>query len=82
VKRRLFCPEKNMTCCFIFFPILTLRLQKNPLQNICGAITWILRTRWIWVYSHIKNLRRNILEKNGKDYIQSIYGIGYKFTAF
>jgi len=33
------------------------------------------------VYSHIKNLRRKILEKGGKDYIQSIYGIGYKFAA-
>ncbi|WP_439555938.1 response regulator transcription factor [Dyadobacter sp.] len=33
------------------------------------------------VYSHIKNLRRKIIEKGGKDYIQSIYGIGYKFTA-
>lgn len=33
------------------------------------------------VYSHIKNLRRKLLEKGGKDYIQSIYGIGYKFAA-
>lgn len=33
------------------------------------------------VYSHIKNLRRKLLEKSGKDYIQSIYGIGYKFVA-
>lgn len=33
------------------------------------------------VYSHIKNLRRKLLEKGGKDYIQSIYGIGYKFIA-
>lgn len=33
------------------------------------------------VYSHIKNLRRKLLEKGGKDYIQSIYGIGYKFVA-
>ncbi|TLU98808.1 response regulator transcription factor [Dyadobacter luticola] len=33
------------------------------------------------VYSHIKNLRRKILEKGGNDYIQSIYGIGYKFAA-
>jgi DNA-binding response OmpR family regulator len=32
------------------------------------------------VYSHIKNLRRKILERGGKDYIQSIYGIGYKFA--
>ena len=33
------------------------------------------------VYSHIKNLRRKILERGGRDYIQSIYGIGYKFAA-
>jgi len=31
------------------------------------------------VYSHIKNLRKKLLEKGSKDYIQSIYGIGYKF---
>jgi DNA-binding response OmpR family regulator len=31
------------------------------------------------VYSHIKNLRKKLLEKGTKDYIQSIYGIGYKF---
>ncbi|MDJ1473042.1 response regulator transcription factor [Cytophagaceae bacterium DM2B3-1] len=31
------------------------------------------------VYSHIKNLRRKLLEKGSTDYIQSIYGIGYKF---
>ncbi len=33
------------------------------------------------VYSHIKNLRRKIVEKGGKDYIQSVYGIGYKFAS-
>jgi DNA-binding response OmpR family regulator len=31
------------------------------------------------VYSQIKNLRRKLLEKGSRDYIQSIYGIGYKF---
>ncbi len=31
------------------------------------------------LYSHIKNLRKKIMEKGGQDYIQSIYGIGYKF---
>jgi DNA-binding response OmpR family regulator len=31
------------------------------------------------VYSHIKNLRRKLLEKGAADYVQSIYGIGYKF---
>jgi len=31
-----------------------------------------------FIYSHIKNLRKKIVKANGKDYIQSVYGIGYK----
>jgi DNA-binding response OmpR family regulator len=33
-----------------------------------------------FVYTHIKNLRRKIVESGGNDYIKSIYGIGYKFS--
>lgn len=33
-----------------------------------------------FIYSHLKNLRKKIIEKGGKDYIQTIYGIGYKFA--
>jgi DNA-binding response OmpR family regulator len=33
-----------------------------------------------FIYTHIKNLRRKIMEKNGEDYIRTIYGMGYKFT--
>ncbi|QKZ13573.1 response regulator transcription factor [Spirosoma sp. KUDC1026] len=32
------------------------------------------------VYSHIKNLRRKLLEKGAGDYVRSVYGIGYKFS--
>lgn len=31
------------------------------------------------VYSQIKNLRKKLVEKGAKDYLHSIYGIGYKF---
>lgn len=31
------------------------------------------------LYSHIKNLRKKLTDKGSKDYIHSIYGIGYKF---
>jgi DNA-binding response OmpR family regulator len=34
-----------------------------------------------FLYSHIKNIRKKIIESGGKDYILSVYGIGYKFTA-
>lgn len=33
-----------------------------------------------FIYTHIKNLRKKIVENGGKDYIHSIYGIGYKFN--
>jgi DNA-binding response OmpR family regulator len=34
-----------------------------------------------FIYAHLKNLRKKIIEKKGKDYIQTVYGIGYKFTS-
>jgi DNA-binding response OmpR family regulator len=33
-----------------------------------------------FIYSHIKNLRKKLLEKGANDYIQTVYGLGYKFT--
>ena len=32
-----------------------------------------------FVYSHIKNLRRKLLERTGTDYFQNVYGTGYTF---
>lgn len=32
------------------------------------------------LYTHIKNLRKKIKVAGGKDYLQTVYGIGYKFT--
>jgi DNA-binding response OmpR family regulator len=33
-----------------------------------------------FIYSHIKNIRKKIVDSGGKDYIQAAYGMGYKFT--
>jgi DNA-binding response OmpR family regulator len=33
-----------------------------------------------FIYSHIKNIRKKIEINNGKNYLHSIYGIGYKFS--
>lgn len=33
-----------------------------------------------FVYQHIKNLRKKILQEGGGDYISTIYGMGYKFN--
>jgi len=32
-----------------------------------------------FLYNHIKNLRKKIVNAGGKDYIKSMYGMGYKF---
>ena len=32
-----------------------------------------------FVYQHIKNLRKKITQAGGKDYIKTLYGLGYKF---
>lgn len=34
-----------------------------------------------FVYQHIKNLRKKISTANGADYIDTVYGLGYKFNA-
>lgn len=34
-----------------------------------------------FVYAHIKNLRKKLQEKGLQDYIQTVYGIGYKFQT-
>lgn len=34
-----------------------------------------------FVYQHVKNLRKKIDQAQGKDYIETVYGLGYKFNA-
>ena len=33
-----------------------------------------------FIYTHVKNLRKKLLQAGSDDYIRSIYGIGYKFS--
>lgn len=33
-----------------------------------------------FIYTHIKNLRKKLLQQGAPDYIRSIYGMGYKFS--
>jgi DNA-binding response OmpR family regulator len=33
-----------------------------------------------FIYSHIKNIRKKLMEAGSKDYIQAAYGMGYKFA--
>lgn len=33
-----------------------------------------------FIYTHVKNLRKKLMEKGCPDYVRTVYGIGYKFT--
>lgn len=33
-----------------------------------------------FIYTHVKNLRKKLLEAGSKDYLRSVYGVGYKFS--
>jgi DNA-binding response OmpR family regulator len=39
-----------------------------------------LADNYDFIYTHIKNLRRKMLQQGAQDYIKSVYGMGYKFT--
>lgn len=34
-----------------------------------------------FIYTHIKNLRRKLVQQGSKDYLNTVYGIGYKFQS-
>jgi len=40
----------------------------------------IMADTFDFLYTHIKNLRKKIMEKGGSDYIKTVYGVGYRFT--
>lgn len=33
-----------------------------------------------FIYSHVKNLRKKLVQSGSKNYIQTVYGIGYRFN--
>jgi DNA-binding response OmpR family regulator len=40
----------------------------------------ILTDSFDFVYTHVKNLRKKIVQSDGRNYIKCIYGFGYKFS--
>ncbi len=49
-------------------------------QHLWGDYTDEL-ANFDFVYQHVKNLRKKITAAGGKDYISTVYGIGYKFDS-
>ncbi|MDB5009363.1 MAG: DNA-binding response regulator [Mucilaginibacter sp.] len=56
-------------------------ISKNALaEHMCGDEIDVA-DNFDFIYSHIKNIRKKLIEAGSKDYISAIYGMGYKFTG-
>ena len=56
-------------------------LSKNTIAEHLSGDNAELLDKFDFIYSHIKNLKKKIAEAGGRDYIQTVYGLGYKFMA-
>lgn len=56
-------------------------ISKNAIAEHLWGDEMDMHDNFDFIYTHIKNLRRKLLEVTSNDYLKSIYGIGYKFMA-
>lgn len=54
-------------------------ISKNAIAEHLWGDEMDLTNRLDFIYTHIKNLRRKLVESGCIDYIKSMYGVGYKF---
>jgi DNA-binding response OmpR family regulator len=56
-------------------------VSKNAIaEHLWGDDTGAM-DNYDFIYTHIKNLRRKLVEAGAGDYIQSVYGMGYKLQV-
>lgn len=54
-------------------------VSKNAIAEHLWGDEMDLSDDFDFIYTHIKNLRKKLVEAGCKDYIRSMYGVGYKF---
>lgn len=55
-------------------------VSKNALAEHLWGDEIDMADNFDFIYSHIKNVRKKLVDAGCKDYIQSAYGMGYKFS--
>jgi len=55
-------------------------LSKNSIAEHLWGDDMDIADNYDFIYAHIKNLRKKLLQAGSGDYIQSVYGMGYKFS--
>ena len=56
-------------------------VSKNAIAEHLSGDDAELLDKFDFIYSHVKNLKRKLADAGSKDYIKTVYGLGYKFTA-
>jgi DNA-binding response OmpR family regulator len=54
-------------------------ISKNAIAEHLWGDEMDMLDSFDFIYTHIKNLRKKLMELSGKDFFATIYGIGYKF---
>jgi DNA-binding response OmpR family regulator len=55
-------------------------ISKNAIAEHLWGDEMDMANNYDFIYTHIKNLRKKLMEKGCSEYVRSIYGMGYKFT--
>ncbi len=55
-------------------------IPKNALMNHLSVEELGYGENFDFIYTHIKNLRKKLQQQGCRDYIKSVYGMGYKLT--
>jgi len=55
-------------------------ISKNAIAEHLWGDEMDMLDSFDFIYTHIKNLRKKLMELSGKDFFATIYGIGYKFV--
>ena len=56
-------------------------IAKNAIAEHLWGDNMDMAGSYDFIYTHIKNLRKKLIQAGAVDYIKSVYGMGYKFTA-
>lgn len=55
-------------------------ISKSAIAEHLWGDNMDLADNYDFIYTHIKNLRKKLLQLGSPDYIKSVYGMGYKFS--
>jgi DNA-binding response OmpR family regulator len=55
-------------------------ISKGAIANHLWGDDMDMANNYDFIYTHIKNLRKKLVQAGASDYIQSVYGVGYKMV--